>query len=208
MMIHDRPGRAPVPAALLAACAALALAGCVSFGAKPPAELLTLSPARTVAPGTPLRQGAGATSLLVADPDAPKLLDTVRVPVQVTPTSVAYVKGAVWSDTPRHLFRKLLTETIAASGNRIVLEPGQYSAVPGQRLSGELIQFGVDAATGSAIVTFDAILTGGGDATIAKQRFTASAPVGKIEAASAGTALNAAANQVAADVAAWVGPAR
>lgn len=201
-MIHKKPG-----AVALTLLAALALTGCVSFGAKPPAQLLTLSPAQTVAAGTPLRQAGDATSLLVADPDAPKLLDTVRVPVQVSPTSVAYVKDAVWTDTPRHLFRRLLSETIAASGNRIVLEPGQYSAVPGQRLTGELIQFGVDAQTSSAVVTFDATITGG-DKSLAKQRFTASVPVGRIEANSIGGPLNAAANKVAADVAAWVAAGR
>jgi cholesterol transport system auxiliary component len=40
---------------------------------------------------------------------------------------------------------------------------------------------------------------------IARQRFTASVPVGaKIEAATIGVPLNAAANKVAADVAAWL----
>lgn len=193
--------------AILALTAALALTGCVSFGAKPPSQLLTLSAAQTVAPGT-LRRGSESGSLVIADPDAPKLLDTVRVPVQVSPTSVAYVTDAQWSDTPRHLFRKLLSETIAASSDRIVLEPGEYAAVPTQRLTGELVQFGIDAQTNSAVVTFDAIMAGEGGTTIAKQRFSSSVPVGKVDALSIGVPLNAAANKVAADVAAWVAATR
>ncbi|MEJ7926798.1 ABC-type transport auxiliary lipoprotein family protein [Sphingobium sp. AN641] len=181
----------------------VALPGCISLGAKPPAQLLSLSAAKTVAPGTIRRSGQGA-SITVADPEAPKTLDTVRVPVRMTPTTLAYVKGAHWADTPRHLFRTLLAETIAANGTRIVLDPGQYSADPGQRLMGELIDFGVDAQSRMAIVTFDAVLTGEGGAVLAKQRFSASSPVSAIDADSIGAPLNQAANIVAADVAKWV----
>lgn len=190
--------------ALVAPLAMLfALPGCISFGAKPPAQLLSLSAAKTVAPGT-IRRSGQAPSITVADPESPKTLDTVRVPVRMTPTTLAYVKDAHWADTPRHLFRTLLAETISASGDRIVLDPGQYSANPGQRLMGELIDFGIDAQSRMAIVTFDAILTGEGGDVLAKQRFSASAPVSAIDAASIAAPLNEAANTVAADVAAWV----
>lgn len=183
---------------------ALALSGCISLGAKPPAQLLSLDAAQKVAPGT-TRSAATGTSITVADPEAPKLLDTVRVPVRITPTSLAYVTKVQWADTPRHLFQKLLSETIAASSDRIVLDPGQYSADAGQRLMGELVDFGLDEASNSAVVTYDAILAGPGGTAIARQRFTASAPVsGKIDATSIGVPLNQAANKVAADVAAWV----
>ncbi|APL96414.1 ABC transporter [Sphingomonas sp. BHC-A] len=188
----------------LAAVGAMMLAGCVSFGGKPPERLLSLSAAQKVAPGT-LRSASSGTAITVADPDAPKMLDTVRVPVITSPTSVAYVTKVQWADTPRHLFQKLLAETIAATSNRIVLDPGQYSADAGQRLMGELVDFGVDEASNSAVVTYDAMLAGPGGTAIARQRFTASAPIGgKIDANSVGAPLNAAANKVAADVAAWV----
>jgi cholesterol transport system auxiliary component len=188
----------------LGLAAVAALPGCISFGGKPPAELLTLSATQKVAPGT-LRRGNEAGSITIADPDAPKSLDTVRIPVQVNATSIAYLTDTQWSDTPRHLFQKLLSETIAATSNKIVLDPGQYSEGPGQRLMGEIVEFGIDAQSNSAIVTFDAILNGEGGAAVAKQRFTASVPVGgKIEATTVGAPLNAAANKVAADIAAWL----
>ncbi|WP_445326744.1 ABC-type transport auxiliary lipoprotein family protein [Sphingobium sp. AN558] len=197
MMFHPKLG-----AAALALAAVLALPGCISFGAKPPAQLLSLSAEQKVAPGATRTGGA---SLIVADPEAPKMLDTVRVPVQVSPTSVAYVTKVQWADTPRHLFQQVLAETIAASGSRIVLDPGQYSGTPGQRLMGSLVAFGMDAPSNSAVVTFDAILAGPAGVVIAKQRFTASVPVGgPIDATTVGVPLNAAANRVAAEVAAWV----
>ncbi|KFG88585.1 putative lipoprotein [Sphingobium herbicidovorans NBRC 16415] len=198
-MFHKKPAAIPLALALAAA-----LSGCVSFGGKPPEKLLSLDAAQKVAPGT-LRSVSAGSTITVADPEAPKLLDTVRVPVRTSPTSIAYVTKVQWADTPRHLFQKLLSETIAATSNRIVLDPGQYSADAGQRLMGELIEFGLDEASNSAVVTYDAILAGPGGTAISRQRFTASVPVGaKIEAGNVGAPLNQAANKVAADVAAWL----
>ena len=198
-MFHTKPGPAPIVLAVL-----LALPGCISIGGKPPAQLLSLDAVQKVAPGV-MRSTAAGTSITVADPEAPKAVDTVRIPVRITPTSLAYVTKVQWADTPRHLFQKLLSETIAATSNRIVLDPGQYSADAGQRLMGELIDFGLDERSNSAVVTYDAILAGPGGTAIARQRFTASAPVGgKIAADTIGVPLNQAANKVAADVAAWL----
>jgi cholesterol transport system auxiliary component len=86
----------------------------------------------------------------------------------------------------------------------IVLDPGQYSADPGRRLLGELVEFGVDAGSRTAIVTYDATLVSADGGAITRQRFSASVPVGQIDAATVGNPLNRAANKVAADVAAWV----
>ncbi|MEC3912866.1 ABC-type transport auxiliary lipoprotein family protein [Sphingobium sp. CR2-8] len=202
-MFHVKhPGAKPL-GTLAALTAAVLLSGCVSFGAKPPSQLLTLDAAQKVQSGAPRVAGSGRT-LIVADPDAPKLLDTVRIPVQVGPTSVAYVTKVQWADTPRHLFRRLLAETISATTDRVVLDSGQLSGDGGQRLGGELIAFTLDDASHSAIVTYDAVLTTPNGVALARQRFTASAPVnGKIEAGTIGVPLNIAANKVAADVAAW-----
>lgn len=197
-MFHAKP-----TGALVALTAAALLSGCVSFGAKPPAQLLTLDAAQKVPVGAARVAGGGRT-LVVADPDAPKMLDTVRVPVQLSATSVAYVTKVQWADTPRHLFRRLLAETISATTDRVVLDSGQFSGDGGQRLSGELVAFGIDAGSNSAIVTYDAILTTPNGVALARQRFTASQPVGgKIEAGTIGAPLNAAANKVASNVAAW-----
>ncbi|BBD99404.1 ABC transporter [Sphingobium amiense] len=189
--------------ALGALAAALLVSGCVSIGPKPPQRLLTLDAARKVPAGA-AQDGTGRT-LIVADPEAPRALDTVRVPVQLSPTSVAYVMKVQWSDTPRHLFRRLVAETISASTSRVVLDSGQFSDEAGERLTGELVAFSIDQASNSAVVTYDAALTNPGGKVLARQRFTASAPVGgKIDAATVGAPLNAAANSVAAEVAAWV----
>lgn len=199
MMFNRKLAAAPLMLALSAT-----LAGCISFGGKPPAQLLSLDATQKVPAGT-VRQAGSGRSLIIMEPEAPKMLDTVRVPVQVTPTSVAYVTEVQWADTPRHLFRRLLAETISATTDRIVLDSGQFSGDGGQRLTGELVAFTIDSATSSAVVTYDAMVTTPNGVALARQRFTATTPVnGKIEAATVGVPLNASANKVAADVAAWV----
>lgn len=196
--------RKTIFAAPLMLTAAFGLAGCVSFGGKPPSQLLSLDAAQKVAPGT-LRAAGSGRSLIVVDPEAPKTVDTVRVPVQVTPTTVAYVAKVQWSDTPRHLFRRLLAETISATTDRVVLDTGQFVGDGGQRLMGELVAFGIDAPTNSAIVTFDAMVAAPNGVALARQRFSATVPVGaKIEPGTVGAPINAAANKVAVDVAAWL----
>jgi cholesterol transport system auxiliary component len=202
-MFHVKHPGAKHTGALAALTAAVLLSGCVSFGAKPPTQLLTLDAAQKVPAGASRVAGGGRT-LIVANPDAPKMLDTVRIPVQLAPTSVAYVTKVQWADTPRHLFRRLLAETISATTDRVVLDAGQFSGDGGQRLGGELVAFTLDEASHSAIVTYDAVLTTPNGVALARQRFTASAPVnGKIEAGTIGGPLNSAANMVARDVAAW-----
>ena len=86
-----------------------------------------------------------------------------------------------------------------------MLSGAQSSVDPGARLSGELRSFGLDAAQNQAVVVFDASLIRVNAATIEKQRFEARIPVTTIDGASAAAGISAAANQVAQQVADWVG---
>lgn len=183
--------------------AALALAGCVKFGSEPPPQLLTISADRQPGAGASLSSDA-VPSLTVMVPEVPRKLGNVRVPVKVDETTVAYVKDAQWTEAPRHLFQDLLIQTLAADGTFFVLPEQQYSVKPGQKLAGQLIDFGIDAQTDEAVVTFDAILLGGEGQPARKQRFTARVPVRDIEAKYVAQPINQAANEVAAQVAAWV----
>ena len=73
--------------------AMLPLAGCISFGAKPPPTLLTLTSASTVTVGQN-QDSATTKSITIQVPVVPQSLATARVPVQATPTSIAYVTDA------------------------------------------------------------------------------------------------------------------
>ena len=182
---------------------ALTLAGCISFGEKPPPTLLTLTSAATVAAGTERRAAAG-TAVTVVTPNVPQALQTLRVPVQATTTSIAYIKDAQWVEQPNKLFQHLLAETIAARTGRVVLDARQSTLDPGTRLTGTLSSFGLDAASGQAVVIYDAELARSEGETIATRRFTAQVPA-SANPQSIATALNSGANQVATEVADWLG---
>lgn len=183
--------------------ALVALPGCVKFGAKPPAQLLTISAKAAPQAGQPM-SSVGLPVMAVFAPDVPRKLDNLRVAVQASATSVAYVEEAQWAESPRQMFRRLLAETIAADGSIYVADGEQSAVLSGRRLSGTLVDFGIDAATREAVVTFDATLTSATPGEATRQRFTARVPVRKIEADCVAGPISEAANKVAADVAAWV----
>ena len=187
---------------LLALGASLALAGCLG-GAKVPDTLMTLSPAQTRTAAAPRTAGEGEAVTVVV-PNVPRELNTLRVPVHESETAVSYLKNAQWVEEPAALFARLVTETIAATTGRVVLDPSQFTFDPGQRLSGTLQRFGYNAPTAEVVAIYDAALArqGGGVVT---RRFEARIPVAAPDAANVAPALNQAANQIAAEVAAWIG---
>lgn len=187
----------------LLALLALPLAGCISFGGKAPESLLTLTPSSTVAANAVRTAGPGQT-VTVLVPTAPAAIATNRVPVYDGAANLAYVKDALWVDSPSRLFQRLVSETIAARTGRVVLDVRQYTADPGIRVSGALVNFGIDPATSNAVVTYDAILARS-DGGVQTRRFESRVPIAAVEANAAGAGLNQAANTVAADVADWVG---
>jgi cholesterol transport system auxiliary component len=183
--------------------AMLPLAGCISFGAKPPPTLLTLTSASQVPVGQN-QDSATAKSISIQVPTTPMALATARVPVQATPTSIAYVPDAQWSEPPARLFARLSSDTIAARTGLVVLSTIQSVGDPSAQLAGELRNFGLDATTREAVVTFDASLTRQGKTTVEKHRFEARVPVTAIDAPSAAAGINQAANQVATELADWI----
>lgn len=189
--------------ALAASLSGCSLGGLLGGGSKPPVTLVTLTP-EAAEPSAIARTAAAGQSVTVEAPAVSRELNNVRVPVQITPTDVQYVANLTLVDTPPKLFQGLLAETIRRTTNRVVLGVGQTSLDPGLTVSGELQRFGYDASSGQVVVTYDGSLTAAGGARVETRRFTATAPADGT-AASVGPALNRAANQVAQDVAKWVG---
>jgi cholesterol transport system auxiliary component len=183
---------------------ALALAGCVNIGGKPPASLLTLNPQES-APAGPAQVVKDGEAVTVLAPRAVQMLNVQRVPVVTGSSSVAYLKGALWADVPSRLFRDLLAETIGARTGRPVLDIRQYTLSPGIRLTGTLDHFELDARTHQAVVVYDATLARGGTAPVETRRFAARAPAASERPESVAAAIGVAANQVAGEVADWIG---
>jgi cholesterol transport system auxiliary component len=191
------------PRPLLALLAALPLAGCISFGEKPPETLMSLSATTPVAVGA-TRTAQDSSAILLLVPTVPQSLATQRLPVQAGANAVAYLKDALWVEPPARLFRALLAETITAKTGRVVPDLRQSGIAPDTRLSGRLLNFGLDAPAASVVVTYDAALLRKGSTTLETRRFEARAPVASEQPQAVAAALNQAANQVAGEVAGWV----
>ena len=191
--------------ALLASVVAVCLTGCIGLGGKTPPFLLTLD-ADAVPTSGEARTAAEAATLTILIPTAPQKLRTTRIPVQQDDSSVTYVKDAQWVEAPQRLFQRLVSETVSASTSRVVLDEGQYLTAPGEQLAGQLMEFGVDARTGEAVVVYQAMLVSAGGKTVSQRRFEAREAIGgEVEAKLVGEALTRAANKVAGEVTGWLG---
>ena len=189
--------------ALAGALGACSLGGLLGAGGKPPTTLQTLTP-EAADPGALVRAASAGQAVTIGAPTVPKELRTVRVPAQISPTDIQYVTNLQWVDTPDKLFQNLLEETVRRTTNRVVLDPSQPSFDPGLVVTGQLHRFGYDTASGQAVVVYDASLSTAGGSRVEARRFTASVPADGT-GPSVGHALNSAANQVALEVAKWIG---
>lgn len=184
--------------------ALMVLGGCVSFGAKPPASLITLTSAQSLAADTARTAGAGE-AITVLTPLVPQAIANTRVAVIDGDTAIAYVKDAQWVEPPARLFQRLLSETVAARTGKVVLDPRQFALTPGSQLSGSLLRFGIDARAREAVVVYDAAFSLDRGRSVRTRRFEARVPVTEVDAAESARALNRAANTVADAVASWLG---
>lgn len=190
------------------AASVLALSGCLGLGGgKAPPSLLNLTPVK-VAPVGALSSGTGATAIMVMEPETDKRLAVQRVPVQISASSVAYLKDALWVERPARLFRGLLAETLraqtqGAGAGRLVLEDDQAAPLVSTRLSGRLLDMGYNARDMTAVVRFDAFRTGP-TGEVSTKRFESVIAGVPAKPEAVGAALNKAANDVAGQVAEWV----
>lgn len=189
--------------ALAGAVGGCSLGGLLGGGAKPPPTLQTLT-TQAPDPGPIARTVNAGQAVTINVPVIDKELRTTRVPVQLTPTDIQYVTNLQWVDTPDRLFQGLLEETVRRTTSRVVLNPQQTTLDPGLLVTGALQRFGYDASSGQVVVIYDASLSTEGGNRVETRRFTATAPSDG-SAGSVGPALNQAANQVALEVARWIG---
>lgn len=189
---------------ILLVAAVLPLAGCISFGSKPPPMLLALHATATVEAGA-ARSSADTGTIVIGVPSTPQTIAVARVPVHTRDTSVAYVKDALWVEPPARQFARLLADTVSARTGKLVISRRQSLGIPSAELTGELRAFGIDETTGEAVVAYEATLQRTTPGPIQKRLFEARVPLSPIDARTVGPALNRAANQVAGEVAAWIG---
>ena len=191
------------PLGLLPAVALLA--GCVSIGGggEVPDQLLTLT-ATSSAPAGASASGDMASAMAVSEPAVPQYLNVTRVPVKVSGSAIAYLQDAVWVEKPSRLFQRVLSETIRAGGDRLVVGGDELEYAAQTQLGGELTAMEYDPSRSAVVVRYDAVLRLS-DGTVRTQRFEAEQTGVLPDALSVAPALNRAANDVAAQVAEWVG---
>lgn len=189
--------------ALAALSAVVALSGCISLGAKPPEQLLNLTATSTAPAGTSA-SGNAENAIAVMDVEAPQKIDVARVPVDTSGSSIAYLKDAQWVEKPARLFTRLVSDTLRARGNHLVVSGTDLEDAAATKLSGTLQAMDYDASSGAVVVRFDAVLQTK-DGTIRSKRFESTVSGVAAAAAPVGAALNQAANEVATQVADWVG---
>jgi len=192
-----------VPVLLALGLSACSVSGLLGGGQKAPPALLTLSPEAT-APGEFTRSAGAGEAVTIAVPAIPRELRVVRVPAQSGPTTIAYIEDLQWVDTPDKLFQQLVSETVTRTTNRVVLDPRLTALDPGVLLTGQLSRMGYDEQERAVVVRFDGSLSRAGGAQVETRRFEARAPADGT-AGTVGPALNRAANEVALEVAQWVG---
>ena len=187
-----------------AALAALALlGGCISLGGKVPKLLIGLTSDKAPVAGA-LAGGKIGDALVVLDPQVDRRLDVLRIAVQVDASQIAYLKDATWVERPARLMRHLLAETIRAKGQHLVLEASDDVTGSKQTLAGRLIDMGYDARSQSVVVRYDAMRSNA-RGLIEARRFEAVVPGISATSEAVAPALNRAANDVAGQVADWVG---
>ena len=194
----------PFALALLFAAAACGPLVQVGGGGKPPASLFVL---RAPPPPPPTNVAPTAT-ILVDQPAVVGTLQTLRVPVIEADTRVTYLIAATWAEQPSKQFQRVLIDTLAARPGVLALAATQVDGRADRRLAGTLIEFGLDlrdAGRPQVRLRFDAVLTGPDRKLIGVRRFDKVQPVESADPDAVAVGLNAAANAMASDVAAWAG---
>ena len=187
----------------IATLAALLIVGCgplvqIGGAGDPPESLLTVQ--------ANVGESAALTGkpLLVTVPSAPGALRTLRIPVTTEATEIAYLPKANWVEQPVVLFQRLLGEVVQARTGRPVIDERNVDIVGAHRLSGRLVEFGLDVRGAAQVrVRYDAILSAPGTGYVASRSFAATRPVGAETGPAVARAHNEAANEVAANVGDW-----
>lgn len=190
-------------ARFLSACAAVFAAGCVSVlpEAQPPKPRLHIMPADAGA----LTGAALDWSLVVDDPRATRVYDTVRIAVSPGPGKIEYLAGAEWADRAPRLFQTALIQTFEDAGR--ILSVGDRHAVPVADiiLQTDIRRMEMDVSSGgrAAVVEIYARLSDGRGRVFAARKFESRANANAINPDAVYRAFDSAFDEVLAGLVDW-----
>lgn len=188
---------------LLGGLAALSLMGCVSVlpEAAPAKPRFHITPASV----SDVNGEALAWSLVIDDPRATRVYDTVRIAVTPAPGRTEYLGGAEWADRAPRLFQTALVQTFEDAGR--VLAVGDRNAIPIADLVLQTDIRRMDVAVGNgdeqAVVSIYARLTNGKGTVYAAKRFDAQARTSSLKPTDVYSAFNSVFSDVLADIVRW-----
>jgi cholesterol transport system auxiliary component len=193
-----------LPRRLVLAALALTPASCslLSLGGAPP-KLYTLTPASDFPAG-----GARVSwQLLVDVPTGAAALDTDRIALKRSPTTVDYFADAAWSDRAPLLVQSLLVQSLENSGRIDAVARESLALRADYVLLTELRDFEADyAGAGAPVIHVQLgakLIRMPERAIVAQQRFDATAPAAANEMPVIVQAFNAAFHQAARQIVDW-----
>jgi len=185
--------------ALLAACGPLVQVGTPKAV---PAVLYTI---RADAPIPDPAASQAGQIVVVEQPAAVGKLQTLRVPVLMGDTRIAYLKDAQWVENPSRLMQRLLVDRMNAAGMTAV-GPG-IREESGRLITTTMREFGLDArdrAAPRAVVRLDVVLSGTSGKLIGARQFEVDVPIADESPDAVVNGLSLGANKVASEMVAWV----
>lgn len=185
--------------ALLAGCGPLVQVG------SPKAVPAVLYTIRADAPLPAPAAGQLGPIVVVEHPAVVGKIQTLRVPVLMGDTRIAYLKDAQWVENPSRLMQRLLVDRMNAAGMTAV-GPG-IREERGRLVTTTIREFGLDArdrAAPKAVVRLDVVLSGTGGKLLGARQFEADVPIANETPDAVVNGLSVGANRVAGELADWV----
>jgi len=190
---------------LILAALAIAPAACSSLLAGAPApNLYQLTPVPTA--DFPPGGGRVSWQLLVDAPVSAAALDTERIALSRSPTTVDYFAGAAWTDHAPQLVQSLIVQSFENSGRIAAIGRESMALRADYILSTELRHFEADYSSGSPVAHIElaAKLVRATDRNIiAQRRFDVTLPAKANEVPAVVEAFNAALHQALRQLVDW-----
>ena len=181
------------------------LAACGSVLPKPPPSpdlySLTPAPAPATAPKSRL-----PLQLLVTVPQSTAALDSIRIALTQSPTTLEYYADAAWTDYAPQLLQSMLVETLERSGLFAAVARSSVNLRADETLNSDLRHFEAEIRGGAtqARVEIDFKLVRINGEIAAEKDFVATAPASSNAVPAVVEAIDNATHQVFSQVGPWV----
>jgi cholesterol transport system auxiliary component len=195
----------PIGVRVLVAALALALAGCSLLGGnKDPVTMYAPEPRVAADPSWPTVDW----QLVVAQPQASRMVDSSRIAVRPTPGELQVYKGVAWSRPPTEQLEDLVVRTLEDSGHIAAVARIGSGIAADYKLEMDVRRYEADyagAAVPSATIEVNAKLLHSIDQKVAGSRtFLQAVPAAGTDPALVAQAFGEALGKIGHDVSGWV----